>query len=199
LLEVRERPVTVVASYNGQEKQSALSELQDEWTFRYDVPVAPLWVVKLGAAFGGLVLLFFMVLVIITTLVRPVPCDSRFLVVVVLALGAALSASFLGGDAAAKGHLPIPFAKSHPIQFSAVGGVAVLLIVLLAGQQLYVTSSCGGAIDNRYSTLCAFTSGPKTGQTQDYAPMLALPIGTPCQDGQPVVSSGTVVPQPGKK
>lgn len=41
------------------------------------------------------------------------------------------------------------------------------------------------------STLCRFTSGPRAGQVQDYAPQAPLPIGSPCQDGQG--STGTIV------
>src|SRR5215510_10274090 len=44
------------------------------------------------------------------------------------------------------------------------------------------------------STLCSFTSGPRAGQTQDYAPQAPLPVGTPCQDGNG--STGTVVAAP---
>ena len=34
------------------------------------------------------------------------------------------------------------------------------------------------------STLCQFTSGPRRGQTQDYAPREPLPVGSTCNDGQ---------------
>lgn len=44
--------------------------------------------------------------------------------------------------------------------------------------------------DAATSTICHFTNGPRSGQSQDYAPMAALPLGTPCQDG--IASSGTV-------
>lgn len=33
------------------------------------------------------------------------------------------------------------------------------------------------------SAICEFKSGPRSGQTQDYTPMPALPVGSPCQDG----------------
>lgn len=36
----------------------------------------------------------------------------------------------------------------------------------------------------KVSTLCHFTRGPREGETQDYAPMDPLPIGTPCHDGE---------------
>ncbi len=41
------------------------------------------------------------------------------------------------------------------------------------------------------STICQFQAGPRAGQTQDYAPMSPLPVGTSCQDGQG--STGVVV------
>ncbi len=34
------------------------------------------------------------------------------------------------------------------------------------------------------STLCRFTSGPRAGQVQDYAPMAPIPVGSPCQDAR---------------
>ena len=40
------------------------------------------------------------------------------------------------------------------------------------------------------TTVCEFTSGPRAGQTQDYAGIAApIPVGTPCHDG--LGSSGT--------
>ena len=44
------------------------------------------------------------------------------------------------------------------------------------------------------STICQFTHGALTGSSHDYAPLPALPVGTPCQDG--AGSSGTVVARP---
>ncbi len=41
------------------------------------------------------------------------------------------------------------------------------------------------------STLCRFTSGPRAGQDQDYAPMAPIPVGSNCQDARG--SFGTVV------
>ena len=41
------------------------------------------------------------------------------------------------------------------------------------------------------STLCRFSSGPRAGQTQDYAPMTPIPVGSNCQDARG--SYGTVV------
>jgi hypothetical protein len=43
------------------------------------------------------------------------------------------------------------------------------------------------------STICRFTSGPRAGQDQDYAPMAPIPVGSNCQDGRGSVGS-VVVP-----
>src|SRR5262249_20636164 len=42
------------------------------------------------------------------------------------------------------------------------------------------------------STFCYFTSGLRAGQTQNYAPLPPLPVGSSCQDGRG--SFGTIVP-----
>jgi hypothetical protein len=85
-----------------------------------------------------LTLLFFMGLVIAGLFGYPIPPDSKFVVVVVLALGSALATSFLGGWAVAEGRIPIPLVQAHPLQVSVGGGVAVLVIVLLLGYWIYV-------------------------------------------------------------
>ena len=41
------------------------------------------------------------------------------------------------------------------------------------------------------STLCKFDAGPRTGQTQDYAPRPAIPVGSECQDG--AGSTGVII------
>ncbi len=46
----------------------------------------------------------------------------------------------------------------------------------------------------KLSTLCRFNSGPRAGETQDYAPMDPLPVGSRCQDGRG--STGSVVAGP---
>jgi hypothetical protein len=98
----------------------------------------PKWVWIAGAVFGAATLIFFMVLVIAAVLGREVPANSRFLVLVVLAFGAAMSAGFLGGTASAKGTVRLPEALNTPIAVSTTGGVAVLVVVLLVGYYFYV-------------------------------------------------------------
>jgi len=98
----------------------------------------PRWVLILGAVFSGITLLFFMLLVLAAVFGYDVPANARFLVVVVLALGAAMSAGFLGGAAAIHGKIQFSPIQDNPIAFSTAGGVAVLIIVLLFGYYLYV-------------------------------------------------------------
>jgi hypothetical protein len=76
-----------------------------------------------------------MVLVVAAILKATVPSESRFLVVVVLAIGTALSTAFLGGSAAASGNVPI--FKNSPMKFTVTGGIAALLITLVLGHFLY--------------------------------------------------------------
>jgi hypothetical protein len=45
------------------------------------------------------------------------------------------------------------------------------------------------------STICSFNIGPKAGTTHDYAPLNALPVGSPCQDGAD--SSGVIAARTG--
>ena len=100
-------------------------------------PLARAWIIVIGAVLGAITLLFFMALVLMSMFGRQVPCDSRYLVVTVVAFGAALSAGFLGGAAAAKGSIPLPFAQDHPLTFSVSGGVGVLVILLILGNHLF--------------------------------------------------------------
>jgi hypothetical protein len=91
---------------------------------------APKWVVVAGVLFGALTLIFFMVLVIYSApLNNP---STRLPLVIVLALGVALSASFLGGAATVSGRIPLP-GNMDPVAFSAAGGIAVFIIVFLLG------------------------------------------------------------------
>jgi hypothetical protein len=71
-----------------------------------------------------------------------------------------------------------------------IGAVACAIALSVCG--LFALPQIAQAQNaSRNSTLCHFTSGPRAGETQDYAPMAALPVGTPCQDGQG--SNGRVV------
>lgn len=59
------------------------------------------------------------------------------------------------------------------------------------GQGVVVASRNDSALCSA-STLCAFTFGPMTGATRDYAPMAAVPVGMQCHDG--AGSTGVVIP-----
>lgn len=90
----------------------------------------PGWFPIAGAIAAFLTLGFFMYLV-----TRPQIINCQF-AVVVLALGAAMASSFLGGWAIAQGHLPFIPMATNPIQVSIGGGMAVLLIILFTGPHL---------------------------------------------------------------
>lgn len=100
------------------------------------VPPTGKWVLVVGALFGFLTFSFFVILVILSLLGKSIPPDSRSLVVLVLAIGIALSAGFLGQTASASGKLPLPAGLS-PVSFSVAGGIAVFVIVLLVGYLSY--------------------------------------------------------------
>ena len=137
------------------------------------------WVIVLGSVFGGITLLFSMGLVLLSVAGHQVPCESRFLVVTVVAFGAALSVAFLGGAAAAKGALPLLFAKEHPATFSVSGGIGVLVILLLLSNSLFVqdcseepTVACPDAFQSYYVTQLSFGfCYPRVGWEVDSGPI----------------------------
>ena len=56
---------------------------------------------------------------------------------IVLALSGALSAGFLGGNASARGSIPVPLLNEHPLAVAFTGGVAVLIVLLILGARLF--------------------------------------------------------------
>lgn len=88
----------------------------------------PRWFAKAGFISAAITVLFLMVLVGAAVFGHQIPKESRFLVNLIFALGAALAVTFLGGNVAASGKIPI--VEDHPISFSATGGVATLIILL---------------------------------------------------------------------
>lgn len=99
------------------------------------------WAPAVAAKIGVGTLAYFMMIAMVTLFRQGLPDAARFPLVSVLALGSALSSAFLGGSAAAKGTLPIPFFKDKPIQFSVVGGIAVFVIIFILANWLYPTAS----------------------------------------------------------
>src|ERR1043166_2435840 len=66
-------------------------------------------------------------------------------------------------------------------------------VVAPATTQTAPGPSFGPGPASNMSTLCRFNSGTRAGQTQNYAPMAPVAVGTPCHDG--AGSTGTVVAQ----
>jgi hypothetical protein len=99
------------------------------------------WFAVAGFIVGAVTLLFLMGLVMATVIGLTVPQSGRFPVVAVLALGAAMSVAFIGGNAAAKGKIPLADIGETPIEFSVTGGIAVLVIALAFGYYFYVRAS----------------------------------------------------------
>jgi hypothetical protein len=98
----------------------------------------PSWFPIAGAVFGGITLLFLMLLIVFSLFSKEIPTTSRFILVALIALGIGLSSTFLGGDAAARGALSLPFFKESPMSFAVTGGIAAFIIVLVLGYALYV-------------------------------------------------------------
>jgi hypothetical protein len=95
----------------------------------------PAWFPIAGFTTGGVTLLFFMGLVFASMWGHTVPPEARFLLHLVFALGSALCVTFLGGEAAASGKIPL--IGKHPLAFSVSGGIAVLVILLALLHRLY--------------------------------------------------------------
>jgi hypothetical protein len=58
--------------------------------------------------------------------------------VIVMALSAGLSTGYFGGNASAKGSIPIPGAEDHPVRYGVTGGIAVFVILLILGKILFM-------------------------------------------------------------
>jgi hypothetical protein len=98
----------------------------------------PRWFPVAGYAAGVCTLIFLMTLVVLSTMNVIVPTGGRWALAGVLSLGCALSFSFIGGDAAARGVLPFPFMNGSPIRVSLGGGAAFFFIVMLLAYFTYI-------------------------------------------------------------
>jgi len=92
-----------------------------------------MWMYVAGYISLGATLLFLMAIILFRI---DVPSQNRFIVVAVVALGAATGSAFLSGTAAIEGKIPIPFLKD-PLAASATGGIAALVLVMVVGTWLY--------------------------------------------------------------
>jgi hypothetical protein len=95
----------------------------------------PSWFPIAGYAAGAVTLLFFMYVALFQ------PAQPIFAHVIVTALGVALAAAFIGGDAAAKGSVPIPWIKNDPMAFTVAGGIGTFVIVLVLGWALFLNNA----------------------------------------------------------
>lgn len=119
----------------------------------------PNWLPIVAITIGLFTLLFFMGLVTMSIFIREVPCGSRFLVVIILSLGASLALGLWGGTVAAEGKISLPYIQNHPIVFGATGGIAALIVVMLLGNWLYSERDCfqpsngNGEVSNRINAM----------------------------------------------
>jgi hypothetical protein len=100
--------------------------------------------------FTALTLVYLMTLGVLAAIgmTHPAP-EFHGILVMVLALGSAASCGYLGGWAAVKGQLPLPWANHHPIAFGVGGGIAVLVLILLLGWLLLSTTASRHWCDHR--------------------------------------------------
>jgi hypothetical protein len=101
---------------------------------------APTWIIALGAVFGAITLLGLFAFAFLAGTRPDFVCNSFTILATVFALGAALSAGFIGGAASIAGNLGAS-AKNNALAFSAGGGIAVLFIAFYAFQQ-FQPSAC---------------------------------------------------------
>jgi hypothetical protein len=119
-------------------------------------PVAQTWIMVAGLCFLGLAAIFLVVTIVMAMFGRTIPPGSQPLMAAFLALCAGTGAGFLGSDAKLTGHIPLPFAATHPLSFGIGGGAAVMLVVWIIADQLITRASRKGAIpDQRITSFSA--------------------------------------------
>lgn len=90
-------------------------------------PTVPTWFAPLGAIF----LLMTFVVVVWLIVSNDDHSDRANLINILVALGVAGSVFFLGGTIVAHGHIPVPGGPKNTIKFSAQGGVAAFIVVVV--------------------------------------------------------------------
>lgn len=103
----------------------------------------PLWVNITGAIFGGITLIGFFVFAYWTNTNPTFVCSAFLPIAVIFSLGAALSASFIGGAAAINGTFGTA-GQNNVLAFSAGGGIAVLFIALYVMNAYFKEDACKG-------------------------------------------------------
>jgi len=96
------------------------------------------WIPIAGYVSGSVTLVFLMVLVFADIAL----CDQRGLVAVIAGFGFAMAFGFIGGSAAARGNLPVPFMSKQPIAFSVAGGAAVFVVSTLLVTSVFSDNDC---------------------------------------------------------
>ncbi|WP_156180912.1 hypothetical protein [Desulfovibrio sp. TomC] len=104
-----------------------------------DSLLASTWVLVCGFAIGLIAIIFFMGYIILLTVNKQtsIPDDIKNLIEIVFSFSIGLSYSFIGGHAAVKGKINIPYVKQNPILFSAGGGIAAFFITLVLSHSLF--------------------------------------------------------------
>ena len=100
------------------------------------VKAVPTWFPIAGYIALAVSLIFLMAIYVYSVTVRPVQQDvgTRMILVFVISLALAMGLSFIGGDAVAKGKLPI---FENALNVSVAGGVGVWVIAMVLGYQLF--------------------------------------------------------------
>jgi hypothetical protein len=111
------------------------------------VPIGPSppWVMVVGAAFGGATLLGFFLFAYLAGTRPEFICNAFAILAVIFALGASLSAGFIGGAAAINGSFGSA-GKDNAVAFSAGGGIAVLFIALWTFNSYFKEDVCKGLV-----------------------------------------------------
>lgn len=141
-------------------------EIENNATPTNNTPNFPHWAPVAGVTFGGITFVFFMALVIMSLFDKALPptSTSKFLIISILSLGVALALAFVGGDASAKGILPISYLNSKPIEFSVAGGIAVFVVVFFIGNATYtIDPPRENGIQVEFAYLNIITSGVPPG------------------------------------
>ncbi len=101
-------------------------------------PNVSLWAKILSAVFGGITLVFFMVLVFFSLFGFEIPESSCYLVAIVFGIFGGLAFGFISGTAMANGTIPVPGTTTQ-LSVSLGGGVASTIVLALIGYWI----SCG--------------------------------------------------------
>ena len=123
------------------------------------------WAFTAGLLCAALAGFFLLVLVSGTVLGLPVPEQNRFLLVWTVAFGAGFASLFLGGVAASKGQIPLPFITERPIQFAVLFGLIVLALASMVGTYFLIHGRNASLIAIR----CPENYRPYQGQTLGFA------------------------------